>query len=748
MDIAHIREILESARNSGRTALLETEGIALLSGLGFTVPRHRFIRSSSECSSIDLDGFEGERVVVKVISPEILHKSDVGGVAVVDKSVRAVKDAVSAMERSFAERSVEGYTVHQFVSYDPSLGNELLLGVRWTKDFGPVVVFGAGGIYTEYLADTFKTGTDVAIVSPRVHDPSLLASILDRVALMPLLRGGLRGQQQRMPEKALLELFDKAYALADAFLPDLISEFEINPLVVSNGTLVALDVLVKLSEGEPPLPPARPLHKLKNLLEPESAAVIGVSEKMNPGHIILNNLIREGFDRERIYVVKPNLESIEGCRCVPDIASLPEKVDLLVLSVSASQVPETVSEIIEQQKAESLIVIPGGLEEKEGTEELITRMHRALLDSRASDWGGPLINGGNCLGIRSLPGKYDTLFIPPYKLDLPTGAVSPVAFICQSGAFAISKGNKLPGVNPKYTITMGNQTDLTVGDYLSYLKNDPSIGIYAVYVEGFKPMDGLRFLEAAREITASGRTVILYRAGRTAAGAKASQSHTASIAGDYAVTRELALNSGILVADSLADFEDLIKLFTYLDAKEVAGWRLGALSNAGFESVAMADNLGNFTLAEFNEGTAGKLLGIFEKARIAEIVDVHNPLDLTPMMNDAGYDAVIRAMLEDDNVDAGIVGCVPLTPALSTLAPGDGHREDVYKDTGIASRMKQIMTDTRKAWVAVIDGGAIYDPLAHLLDESGIPTFRTADRALRLFHAFCDARLRTKKHRE
>ena len=186
--------------------------------------------------------------------------------------------------------------------------------------------------------------------------------------------------------------------------------------------LVALDILVNARHGRhgPPARP-RPLGKLKHLLEPTSAAIIGVSEKLNPGRIILNNLIREGFDRSRIYVVKPGSTELAGCRCVPDIASLPEKVDLFILAIAAAQTPQAITDIIEGQKAESIIVIPGGLEEKSGTEAIVGRMREALATARASAWQGPLINGGNCLGVRSMPGRYDTMFIPEYKLPVPSG---------------------------------------------------------------------------------------------------------------------------------------------------------------------------------------------------------------------------------------------------------------------------------------------------------------------------------------
>jgi acyl-CoA synthetase (NDP forming) len=302
--------------------------------------------------------------------------------------------------------------------------------------------------------------------------------------------------------------------------------------------------------------------------------------------------------------------------------------------------------------------------------------------------------------------------------------------------------SKLGRLNPKYAITLGNQMDLTVGDYLTYLKDDPDLEVFAVYVEGFTRLDGLQFLRAAREITASGRSVLLYRAGRTAEGAKASASHTASIAGDYTVTRELAQAAGVVVAESLADFEDLVRLFTLLRHKRADGVRLGAVSNAGFECVAVADTLGRFTLPAFDEATSSRLHAIFRTAKIDSVVDVHNPIDLTPMTGDAAYEDVVRAVLEADGVDIGLVGVVPLTAALNTLPLGAGHAEDLTRPDGIGLRLARLKDELPKAFVAVVDAGTVYDPLVALLEQHGVPTFRTADTALRLFNILVAARMR------
>ncbi|MBZ5535973.1 MAG: acetate--CoA ligase family protein [Acidobacteriia bacterium] len=743
VNLNKISQTLRGARDRGELALLETEGMAVLEAMGIAVPFHLFVKDTLDVTKADLSLFSGDKIVIKVVSPLIFHKSDVGGIAVVPNQLDAIVLTVGSMERKFRGEALVGFTLNQYVPYDSSLGNELLLGARWTDDYGPVVSFGPGGIYAEFLASHFKTGADVSIHSPGITGLDGLALVLQQPAVTQLITGGLRNQRPRVSLEQLTDVVRKFGELSTTFMPELISECEINPLVITPGGLTALDILIKLGRVPKQKAVDRPIHKIKNLLQPQSAAIIGVSESLNPGHIILNNLIREGFAKEQIAVIKPGVQTIEGCRCYPDVASMSHNVDVFIVSVDASRAPAVITEIIKGEKAESIILIPGGLEEKHGTEAIVSCMHEALNEARRSEWGGPVINGGNCLGITSHPGRYDTMFIPEYKLPLRKGAISPVAILSQSGAFAVAEASKLMDINPKYSITVGNQMDLTLGDYLTYLKDDTEIEIFAVYVEGFRPLDGLRFLQAAAEITASGRTIIFYRAGRTAAGAHAAASHTASIAGDYAVTRQLAECAGVVVAETIADFEDLTRLFTYFRHKEVKGWRLGALSNAGFECVAIADNLGNFRLASFEAATGVRLQRIFKEARIEQVVDLHNPIDLTPMTGDLAYEQAIRALMEDVHVDAGIIGCVPLTSALNTLPSAPGHRDDLLREDSIVMRMARLNEELFKPWLVVIDSGPLYDPMARLLEEHGIPTFRTADRALGLFNVFCRERMRT-----
>ena len=137
-------------------------------------------------------------------------------------------------------------------------------------------------------------------------------------------------------------------------------------------------------------------------------------ERVRAG-LLSGNLLREGYPADQITVLKPGCDEIDGVRCVPDLPALAARagrVDLLVVALSAAQAPNLVAVCIEGNHAESLIVIPAGFEEKLGGDERASRMRAAVAEARRSADGGPLINGGNCLGIRSIPGHVDTLFIP------------------------------------------------------------------------------------------------------------------------------------------------------------------------------------------------------------------------------------------------------------------------------------------------------------------------------------------------
>ncbi|MCK6478968.1 MAG: acetate--CoA ligase family protein [Planctomycetes bacterium] len=741
MDRAAVAGILAAVRADGREVLREAEGLALLGALGLRVPAHVGFRRPAEVDDASLASLPGPRVVVKVLSSSIAHKSDVGGVRVVDRAPAAVAAAMAAMEARIPPADVEGFSVHEFVPHSAEPGGEFLVGLRWTPDAGSVVTVGPGGIHAELLARALRPGRGIAVLSPSLADPARVGAALSGLAVTELATRPLRGRPARLDPAELRRTVAAFLELAAAFGPG-IAEGEVNPFVIGpDGGLVALDVLFRLRDPADGLPAApRPLHRLRSMLAPRTVAVAGVSERRNPGRIIVENLLADGFDPGSLWILKPGGMSLGGCRTADGVASLPGRVDLLVLALDAARSAEALEEAVALERAESVVLLAGGLEEKSGGAAVADRMRAALARSRATAWGGPLLCGGNCLGFRSRPGRCDTLFIPRHKLPSPRGGPGRWALLSQSGAFGVARASRLAPLDPRHLVTLGNQMDLTVGDCLAGLSEDPDLDLFAVYVEGFRPLDGLRFLEAARAVAESGRTVVLYRAGRTEAGARASASHTASLAGDYAVLGALAAAAGVVLAESLEEFEDLVLLFALLGGGPLPGLRLAAISNAGFECVAMADNLGPFTLPPFGPGTEERLRGILARHRVDGVVDVHNPLDLTPITPDAGFAEAVEAVLADGGTDAAVVGCVPLSGALQTLAPGPGHGEDVGREEGLVRRLGRLRRGSAKPWIAVVDAGEPFDPMARLLAAEGIPTFRSADRALRAFGRYAAVR--------
>jgi len=735
--------VLERAERDGRTFLLEPEVYEILKDAGIAVPRHVLVPAGQAVRRKDLQALRAPEVVVKIVSPLVIHKSDVGGVAFAKAEPAAVNRACAAMlrtvlartpagERKAVRASVRGFLLVEKVAFENvGFGSEILLGLRNSQDFGPVLTMGSGGLEVEYMNARLKSGRAVAIASAHLLDGSKAQEILEPLTFFGKLAAVFRGRKPLVSPHTLVETLLRFRDLAAAFsahseaTPFVLEETEVNPFVVRRGRLVPLDGVCRFSRAKA-APSARPVEAVGRLLKPASIGIIGVSEKMNIGHVILNNILKGGFDPAGVVVVKPGLETIEGCRCVPTIEAMPLTVDLFVLTLAADQCYDVMKDLVEHGKARSVILIAGGMGEKEGGGSIEDRIRGLLREGRASGRTTPVVNGGNCLGVVSKPGRYDTLFIPDFKLPRPKTAGSATAMISQSGAFMICRMSKMPSLEPVYSVSLGNQIDLTASDYLKYLKDDPAVRTFCVYMEGFKPGDGLAFAEAVREITASGRRVLVYKAGRSPEGRSATSSHTASVAGDYGVFKAVCEQAGAIVADDLFEFESLTKGLAWLEGREVRGRRVGLVSNAGFECVMMADNLkdgGGLDLAAFSPATRERILSCLQPLGIDRLADVHNPLDVTPVADDAAFVESARAFIEDPGVDCAVISNVPLTKALQTLPAGEGHAEDLTRPGGFAI-------------VVNIDSGALYDPLADHLERAGIPVFRRSDEALRFLRLY------------
>ncbi len=739
--------VLSRAASEGRSLLVEPEVYAILADAGIGVPAHRVVSSPDEVDEALCEALPSGEAVVKIIAPEITHKSDIGGVRVCTNAPGTVRDAVAGVLASAANAaphaSVRGALVAEKVAFLPGLGREILGSLRHDRAFGPVVFVGVGGLDTEFLLQTLRPEAAKAILSPAGLDEGEVRSALRETVVHAALCSGLRSTRTAaVGEEALVRLVLAIAALAErwaGFAPPGgigLLELEVNPFVAtSDGRLVALDGLARVHRPEP-LPAPRPVGNLRHLLVPRSAVVIGASaDAVNAGRIILRNLARGGgIPPERIFAVHPRATEIDGCRAFPSPDALPEPADMAVVSVPADRGADAVvANLVDRRLARTITLIAGGFGETEGGKAAEARIRECVDRSHRDPDGGVLVNGGNCLGIISVPGGYNTFFLPPYKLPFRDAPGQNVASISQSGAYLVSQISNLDrAVRPRYAISFGNQVDVTVSDYLEFLESDAEVHLFAVYLEGFRRGDGRRFLEIARRITAADRKILLYKAGRTREGMAAAASHTAAIVGDYEVCRDLVRRAGIIECATLDMFEDYLMTFSFLAGRTVAGRRTAIVSNAGFECTAAADKLYGLRIAEFAPETRDRL----KKLLPAGIVDVHNPIDTTPITPTDLYAGCVEAVLDDPSVDAVVVAGVPATPYLENLARGEGHGEDVARESSLPSRLIRIFRATTKPMVFSVDSGPLYEECVQMMKRSGLPCFRKVDRATRALGAF------------
>jgi acyl-CoA synthetase (NDP forming) len=740
-------ELLLAAGREGRDSLLEHEVYAVLAALGFAVPRHAFWAGEPGAAlpagvrALLPDCAGG--CVVKIVSPGLLHKSEAGGVAV---SAADGPSLLAAARRTWDEVGARvpdasrlGLLVLEKLPIaGPSPAVETLVSLKQDPAFGPVLVLGLGGVLTEWYGD-LAGGTSTVILEPgRVRD-ALMFAVSRAPALALLFRPSRLHAKPPLDLDAVATKLEALGRLARVHAPDspgnvTLEELEVNPLLLTaDGRWVAADGKARLS-GRSVTRRSRPIGKIRKLLEPASAAVFGASTTaMNPGRIILRNLkASEGLAYGKLWAVHPKAPAVDGVPCVTRAAGLPETVDLAVIAIPAEGARDAVKDLCATGKAASIILIPGGFAET-GQSALDDEIRSALVESRSREDMGPVLVGGNCLGIVSKH-RYNTFFVPYYKLPFHDAPGDRLVAISQSGAYLVSLTSNLDGIIfPKASISFGNQMDLTVSDFLEYFEGEADVSILACYVEGFQPLDGERFVRIARRLREKGKRVIAFKGGKTPLGAKAAQSHTASLAGDYAVARSLMEQAGVVVAETLDMFEDYVKIFTMLAGREVAGRRAAVLSNAGFECASVLDGLFGLTAASLSGETKRRLT-----ACLPAVAHADNPVDATPMAETPRFVEAAEALLDDPGVDALIVSPVPVTPALDNLAPDlvGTHTENIHAPGSLPQELLRLFRKTKKPVVVNVDSGRLYDDFVAVLQRGGIPVFRKIDRASRALSAF------------
>jgi acyl-CoA synthetase (NDP forming) len=788
VDHAAITRLFTKAAGENRYALFEYEVYDLIRFSGSeTPPKFFLLPKSARFDQEKLSDIPGDKIVIKVVSPYILHKSDVGGVRIARKALEEVLSTIRRMYSEIPERfaeiierrpkrapknyrdlkgrdlvaaisqDIQGVILCQYMHPDSEqFGNELLVSLRRTREFGMILSAGLGGTDTELYARRFKKGQAIVAASTAMVDGEMFFELFRHTISYKKLAGLTRGGKRIVTDEQLLECFSALIEVGNAYSSSaesayLIDELEINPFAFSNYLMLPLDGLCRFSSAVPTVE-FRPIGKIDRLLQPKSIGIAGISAKgINIGRIILDNILKNGFDRAGLVLIHPEAAVIDGIATIPELTAIKQKVDLLILAVNAALIPAMIADILAHDLAESVILIPGGLGEKKGQEQVtIDIRNRIAIARRNSSGKTAIFLGANSLGILSHPGRYDSMFIPDSKLPKNRGRHSRrTVLVSQSGGYMITRMSKLSFLDPAYAVSIGNQIDLTAGDFMKYFGKINDIQTIAFYIEGFADLDGLEFAKAVREAIPKGKEIIFYKAGRTQEGKSAMSGHTASIAGNYMVCESCISQAGAIVAETFTVFEGLLRLSCALHDKTVVGNRLAAVSNAGYESVGIADNiLGEdykLEMATLSRATKKALAKVLDEAKLAAFIDVSNPLDITPMAPEDVYERVIAILLDDSHVDAIIIAIVPLTPILHTLPDEFVPTESFSADQSIINRIARLNDYSTKPLVMVVDSGPLYDYMADAFEKSGLPVFRSADQAVWVLGKYIQGRLRAQK---
>lgn len=528
--------IVAAALESGRRALTEIESKALLAERGIGVPRYRLVNGAEQATSA-VAGLDGP-FVVKVVSRDILHKSDAGGVALGLADGTEVTGAIREMARktAIADARVDGYLVEEMVP--PGL--EVVVGAVRDPQFGPMVMIGLGGIFVEVLGDVSFRLCPIA--------QSEAAAMLDELKGVALLDGarGAEPVSRRAIVDVLLAIGGKNGLM---LREDGIAEVDVNPLIVAPDGAVAVDgrvilrrrddaeALVKRSRDDLPT-----LERFRPLFRPGTVAVVGASAtKPTIGNTFIRRMQAFGYPGV-IYPIHPKATHIEGLPSYPSLGETPEPIDYAYVAIGAERVPDLLATAAGNVAFAQ--VITSGFRE-EGNPALEDRLVASARGARMR------LVGPNCLGTYSPRGRSLT-----FPIDAPAEP-GRIGIVTQSGGLGtdIVKRGQWKGLGLSALVTVGNCADVGPADLVEFYLADDGTDAIGLYLEDIG--DGRRFFDLMRGAERP-KPVVLLRGGRSDLGRAAAMSHTGALASDGRAWQALAAQAPVALVDTVDEFLDVL----------------------------------------------------------------------------------------------------------------------------------------------------------------------------------------------
>jgi acyl-CoA synthetase (NDP forming) len=640
MKNAEATEIIEKAIADGQRALNEYDAKRFLSCFGIPVNREVIAHNvDSAASHAEKIGFP---VVLKACGPRLFHKTEVGGVVLNLGTAEQVREAG---ERLMNIDGCQELLVQEMISGD----RELVCGFTRDERFGPCVMFGFGGIFTELIDDAvFRiaplTAGDVLEMTRELRTQKLTDSFRGQAAV-----------DMEMLSKILVALGEISLQF------EKVLQIDINPLIIRpNGKLVAVDALVVLQEQpsnmaeqrveQKPRVIAGPKKKedLTPFFEPESVVIVGASAVPGkPGHEVIRNIQANEYNG-KLFLVNPKAAEILGLPVHSSIESLPDKPELAVIILPAAICPQALRDCA-AKGINHVVISAGGFAEVDDsgaqTQQELTEIIRES-DIR--------IIGPNTAGHTSTPHHFTSTFFPLGKIR--RGRVS---YITQTGNFCTHTMKYIltaEHFGVSRVIGLGNAIDVDESEALEYLSADPQTDAIVIYLESFK--QPRRFFELAGAVTRR-KPVIMLKSGSTEAGKHAAVAHTAAMAAEDRLVDGMLRQAGVI---RIWDYTHLILAGKALSMVPLPkGNRVSFLAPSGAMLVVLSDLCTRL-------GLEVPALEPRNLQRIQEIsppfIRMRNPVDIWAAAStrgvEFGYREGMEAVLKDPNIDA-VVSILMLT---------------------------------------------------------------------------------------
>ncbi|HEU4443189.1 MAG TPA: acetate--CoA ligase family protein [Nitrososphaeraceae archaeon] len=682
--IDQITEVYEEARKNNQNVITEESAKSILTAYGINVPPYALVSSTQEAT--DKAKQLGFPLVAKIVSPDILHKTDVKGVKIGLKSEEEVRRAFDDMYgRLSTKYHTKGVILERMV--DPGL--EVIVGLQNDPQFGPVIMFGLGGINTEIFKDvTFR----VLPITPKD-----IEEMIENLRGKTMLKG-FRGSEP-IEHATISNMLMKISKLGVDAAP-YYDSVDFNPVILYPNDYFVVDAKMLLRE--------KPDLEIMSKAEPDSSymdlffnaksvALIGASPEAGKiGNSVLQSLAKHDYKGKVFPVNAKGYQEIMGIKAYKNLDEINEQIDVVVVTVDLKFVPDLLKSC-GRKNIHNMVIISGGGKELGGD--------RAAIENEIKKLSSQLkvrIIGPNCIGMFNADNRLDCAFQGHERMLRPQRGE--VAFLSQSGTVGIAFMETSDSFGMSKMISYGNRSDVDEADMIWYLGEDPSTKVIGLYVEGLG--DGRKFMNAAKKvIVEKNKPILVFKNGRTTRGAKQAASHTGSLGGSYNIVRGALEQANIISLDSYEELTGSLKALTWQPVPK--GNRVAMITNGAGPVIAAIDNFERLGLAvaEISSNTLAKL-----KEHYPPTYVIGNPCDITGSATADDYRYAIQVFMDDPNVDI--------------IMPWFVFQDDPLEET-IVDILQGFQKQRKKPILVGAMGGPFTQKISKRIEDTNVPVYHS-----------------------